>query len=192
MKQKSKSQKSKVESKTIRPSTIGWDSANGSETDFEPAPILILGLGNEMLKDDAVGIHVAEELRGKLPEEVEVRSTSSFGLSLLDELIDREKVLVIDSYVPREFVGSEIQECNLDEVGEAESTSPHFVGLGEIREVMRKLGLSFPCEVHILAIPVSDPTTFSYEMTPAVAALVDEATARARRVVKAWLPVCAA
>jgi hydrogenase maturation protease len=142
-----------------------------------------------MLKDDAVGIRVAEKLKGSFPPAVEVRSTSCFGLSLLDELIDRERVLVIDSYVPEEFVGSEIQECNLGAVGEAVSTSPHFVGLGEIREVMRKLGLGFPAEVHILAIPVSDPITFSYEMSPAVTALVDEAAARARRIVEAWLPV---
>jgi hydrogenase maturation protease len=155
----------------------------------KPAPILVLGLGNEMLKDDAVGIRVAERLRGTLPEEVEVRSTSSFGLALLDELIDREKVLLLDSYIPAEFVGSEIQECNLDAVGEAESASPHFVGLGEIREIMRTLGLTFPREVHILAIPVSDPTTFSYEMSPAVAARVAEAAARARGIVETWLPV---
>ncbi|MBZ5545722.1 MAG: hydrogenase maturation protease [Acidobacteriia bacterium] len=152
-------------------------------------PFLVLGLGNEMLKDDAVGIRVAESLKDSFPDEVEVRSTSSFGLSLLDELIDREKVLVIDSYLPEEFVGSEIQERNLDSVGEACGVSPHFVGLGEVREVMRKLGLGFPHEVRILAIPVSDPTTFSTEMTPAVAALVDEAAARARRIVEAWLPV---
>ena len=154
-------------------------------------PSLVLGLGNEMLKDDAVGIRVAEKLQGTFPDEVEVRSTSSFGLALLDELIGREKVLVIDSYVPEEFVGSEIQECNLDEVGEAQSTSPHFVGLGEIREIMRKLDLAFPSKVHILAIPVSDPTTFSYEMTPAVTALVDDAAARARRIVEAWSPITA-
>jgi len=154
-------------------------------------PLLVLGLGNEMLKDDAVGIRVAEKLQGTFPDEVEVRSTSSFGLALLDELIGREKVLVIDSYVPEEFVGSEIQECNLDEVGEAQSTSPHFVGLGEIREIMRKLDLAFPSKVHILAIPVSDPTTFSYEMTPAVTALVDDAAARARRIVEAWSPITA-
>ena len=152
-------------------------------------PFLVLGLGNEMLKDDAVGIRVAESLKDSFPDEVEVRSTSSFGLSLLDELIDREKVLVIDSYLPEEFVGSEIQERNLDSVGEACGVSPHFVGLGEVREVMRKLGLGFPHEVRILAIPVSDPTTFSTETTPAVAALVDEAAARARRIVEAWLPV---
>jgi hydrogenase maturation protease len=152
-------------------------------------PLLILGLGNEMLKDDAVGIRVAERLEGACPPEVEVRPTSSFGLALLDELIDREKVLVIDSYVPEEFVGSEIQERNLDSVSEVCGVSPHFVGLAEVREVMRRLGLGFPCEVRILAIPVSDPTTFSTQMTPAVAALVEEAAVRARAIVENWLPV---
>jgi hydrogenase maturation protease len=152
-------------------------------------PILVLGLGNDLLKDDAVGIRVAEKLVDVFPGDVEVRSTSLFGLSLLDELLGREKVLLIDSYVPEEFVGSEIQERNLDSVGEACGVSPHFVGLGEVREVMRKLGLGFPHEVRILAIPVSDPTTFSTEMTPAVAALIDEAAARARLIVETWLPV---
>jgi hydrogenase maturation protease len=154
-------------------------------------PILVLGLGNELLKDDAVGIRVAERLQGMFPAEVEVRSTSLFGLALLDELMGREKVLLIDSYIPAEFIGSEIQERNLDEVGEAQSTSPHFVGLGEIREVMRELGLGFPREVRVLAIPVSDPITFSTEMTPAVAARVEEAVTRARQIVAAWLPVAA-
>ena len=152
-------------------------------------PYLILGLGNDLLKDDAVGIRVAERLVNAFAGEVEVRSTSLFGLSLLDELLGREKVLLIDSYVPEEFVGSEIQERNLDSVGEACGVSPHFVGLGEVREVMRKLDLGFPREVRILAIPVSDPTTFSTEMTPAVAALIDEAASRARQIVEAWLPV---
>ena len=55
-------------------------------------------------------------------------------------------------------------------VGEVRGPCPHFVGLGEVREVMRELGLGFPREVRILAIPVSDPTTFSTDMTPAVAA----------------------
>ena len=151
-------------------------------------PVLILGLGNELLKDDAVDLRVAERLQGIFPAEVEVRSTSLFGLALLDELIGREKVLLIDSYVPEEFIGSEIQERNFAEVGEVRGPCPHFVGLGEVREVMRELGLGFPREVRILAIPVSDPITFSTDMTPAVAARVDEAAARARQIVEAWLP----
>jgi hydrogenase maturation protease len=150
-------------------------------------PVLVLGLGNELLTDDAVGIRVAERLQGTFPPGVEVRSTSVFGLALLDELLDRDKVLLIDSYIPDDSNGLEIQERTLDEVGEARAVCPHFVGLGEVREVMRQLGLGFPREVRILAIPVSDPITFSTEMTPAVAARVAEAATLARRIVETWL-----
>jgi hydrogenase maturation protease len=150
-------------------------------------PVLVLGLGNELLTDDAVGIRVAERLQGTFPPGVEVRATSLFGLALLDELLDHDKVLLIDSYIPEDSNGSEIQERNLEEVGDTRAVCPHFVGLGEVREVMRQLGLGFPREVRILAIPVSDPITFSTEMTPAVAARVEEAAALARRIVDSWI-----
>jgi hypothetical protein len=48
-----------------------------------PAPFLILGLGNELLKNDAVGLRIAERLQGIFPAEVEVRSTSLLADSSL-------------------------------------------------------------------------------------------------------------
>ena len=150
-------------------------------------PILVLGLGNELLKDDAVGIRVAEELPRTLPPEVEIRSSSVFGLALLDEFVRRERVLVIDSYIPSDAAGARIREFRLDEVGAATAPSPHSVGLGEIREIMRNLQIGFPREVRILAIPVVDPATFSTEMTPEVQGRVREAADRARRIVRRWI-----
>lgn len=151
------------------------------------ASILVLGLGNDLLKDDGVGIRVAEGLQGRLPAAVEIRSTSLFGLSLLDELINRDKVLLIDSYLPEVPAGADILEFGLDSLRGERASCPHSVGLVEIREVMRSLGLEFPKEVRILAVPVSDPLTFSMELSLEVAARVGEATERALRIVQAWL-----
>jgi hydrogenase maturation protease len=148
-------------------------------------PILVLGLGNEMLKDDAAGVRVAEKLQQAFPIEVEVRWTSEFGLALLDELIGRDRVLLIDSYIPQGV--PEFREYNLDAVGQVNAPCPHFIGIGEIRETMRALELGFPREVRILAIPVDDPTSFSSEMSPRVAARVPGAADRASRIVRTWL-----
>jgi len=158
----------------------------GETASYKP-PILVLGLGNEMLKDDAVGIRVAQKLQQNFPREVEVRWTSEFGLALLDELIGRDRVLLIDSYLPESASAPELREQNLDSVGPVNAPGPHFVGLHEICEMMRALELGFPREVRILAIPVCDPTTFSNEMSPQVAARVTQAAERARRVVRTWL-----
>jgi hydrogenase maturation protease len=152
-----------------------------------PASILVLGLGNELLKDDGVGIRVAEALRENLPAAVDVRSTSLFGLSLLDELIGRDKVLLIDSYLPEVGADAEIRELSLDSFGGAQAACPHFVGLAEIRDVMRCLDLGLPSEVRVLAIPVSDPLTFSTELSSEVAARVGEAAERARAILQTWL-----
>ncbi|HET7840314.1 MAG TPA: hydrogenase maturation protease [Terriglobia bacterium] len=151
------------------------------------APILVLGLGNEILKDDAIGIRVAEKLEGCFPDGVEIRATSLFGLSLLDELIGREKVLIVDSYLPEDSATAEFREITLDSLGRASAPCPHFVGLAEIREVMRSLDLDFPRTVHVLGIPVTDPLTFSNEMSAEVAARLDEAVQRSRAVVERWL-----
>ena len=155
------------------------------QIDSDKPPILVLGLGNEMLKDDAVGVRVAEQLQQTFPQEVEVRWTSEFGLALLDELMGRERVLLIDSYIPQG--APEFREYNLDSVGQVNAPCPHFVGIGEIRETMRALEMGFARDVYILAIPVDDPTTFSSEMTPQVAARVPEAAERARRIIQRWL-----
>ena len=150
------------------------------------SPILLLGLGNELLKDDAVGVRVAEKLQHTFPEkEVEVRWTSVFGLALLDELLGRDRVLLIDSYIPEG--APEFREYDLDAVKQTNAPCPHFVGIGEIRETMCALELGFPREVRILAIPVDDPTTFSSEMSPQVAARVPGAAKRASQVVRRWL-----
>lgn len=154
-----------------------------------PAPILILGLGNDLLKDDAAGIRVVEKLKGIFPGSVEVRATSRFGLSLMDELLGREKVLLIDSYLPENFPGASIQEWTLDDAGVADAVAPHFAGLAEVCEAMRQVGCDFPSEVRILAVPVLDPITFSEAMNPQVAALIPEAAVRAARIVTEWLSV---
>ena len=150
-------------------------------------PILVLGLGNELLKDDAVGIRVAERLAAVFPDEVEVRSTALFGLALIDELVGRDKVLLIDSYVPENFGLSKIREIRLSAIVKAAAPSPHFVGLGEIIEIMRALEIGFPRQVRILAIPVLDPVTFSSEMSFEVQAHVGKAVQRASRIVWGWI-----
>jgi Ni,Fe-hydrogenase maturation factor len=48
--------------------------------------ILLLGLGNDILTDDAIGLHVAAAVRERLAgcQFLTVRQTGEMGLSLLD------------------------------------------------------------------------------------------------------------
>ena len=61
-------------------------------------PILVLGLGNLLLSDDAVGLRLLEDLaRETWTDEVEFVDGGTQGLALLPYLSEREAVLVLDA-----------------------------------------------------------------------------------------------
>jgi hydrogenase maturation protease len=60
--------------------------------------ILILGIGNILLKDEGVGVHVVNKLKEiPLPNNVEVIDGGTAGLDLTDFIANRKKVIVIDT-----------------------------------------------------------------------------------------------
>ncbi|MCS6938242.1 MAG: HyaD/HybD family hydrogenase maturation endopeptidase [Roseiflexaceae bacterium] len=63
------------------------------------APILVMGLGNVILRDEGLGVRALQRLleRYALPEEVEAIDAGALGLSLLSFLDGVEDVLIIDA-----------------------------------------------------------------------------------------------
>lgn len=57
---------------------------------------VILGLGNPILTDDAIGIRIAQKLKEKKPK-LEVIETSEAGMALLDLITGYDKFIIIDS-----------------------------------------------------------------------------------------------
>jgi len=152
------------------------------------ASILVLGLGNDILTDDAVGLHVADAASRLLEgcAEIEVRKTTEMGLALLDEVADRYGVVLVDSVQTGRQPPGHIHELGAEELGGALTTAPHFLGVGETLALGRKLGLQMPQKVRILAIEVADPYTLGTAMTPGVQAAVPEAAGRAAALARAF------
>lgn len=60
-------------------------------------PILILGIGNLILKDEGFGVHVVRRMADMpLPPDVEVMDGGTMGLDLLYHIEGRKKVIAID------------------------------------------------------------------------------------------------
>jgi len=60
--------------------------------------ILIMGVGNILLSDEGVGVHVIRALsKMKLPDNVELLDGGTASMSFLDNLSNREKVIIIDA-----------------------------------------------------------------------------------------------
>jgi hydrogenase maturation protease len=70
---------------------------NAHNEDMSPRPTLILGLGNILLSDEGIGVHLVEQLAHcGLPDKVELVDGGTFGMDLLDTIAGRDHVIVID------------------------------------------------------------------------------------------------
>ncbi|MCC6353277.1 MAG: hydrogenase maturation protease [Verrucomicrobiae bacterium] len=150
------------------------------------AAILVLGLGNDILGDDAVGILAARELRAGLPEVVEVVESAEAGLALLERFEGRERVLILDSIMTRQCEAGTILELGPEDFGKVAAPSPHYAGLPEVLALAGRLGIPFPSEIRILAMEVEDPFEIREGLTPKVGAALPGFVARAKEVLAGW------
>jgi hydrogenase maturation protease len=157
----------------------------GGATGAARRPWLVLGLGNDILSDDAVGLKVAAKVRRGLPAkaDVEVLEVCEMGLALLDLIVGCRELILIDSIQTGAATPGTLHEITDVKAPTHRAGSPHFLGVGETLALGRWLELPMPDRVRVLAIEVADPFTLSTELTPAVAAAVPKAARRVRE----WL-----
>jgi hydrogenase maturation protease len=147
--------------------------------------ILVLGTGNEIMCDDAVGLVAARELKKRLRGQIDVILTEEAGLSLLDLLVGYDRVIILDAIKSGRAVG-EIVEMDLKELCEGLATFPHRVSLPEIAVLGERLGLDMPDDIKVVAMEVDDPYTISEGLTPVTAGSLPHLVQSALRVIEAW------
>jgi hydrogenase maturation protease len=151
-----------------------------------PAQVRVLGLGNEILADDAFGILAAREL-AKLfpPDEVEVVESSESGLHLLDQVTNVSRLVVIDTVQTGRAAPGTIIEVREQDVRAAPGNAAHGTGLFDALALARQLGFSVPTEVVILAVEAADCLTLGAPMHPAVAAALPGVVDQAKAIIAA-------
>jgi hydrogenase maturation protease len=135
-------------------------------------PILVLGIGNILLRDEGVGVRVIERMREMpLPENVELVDGGTAGTDLLDVLAERRKVIIIDAMQSDCEPGAIVRFTADDLVRPDQSTmSLHELGIAETLIMTRQLGCE-PREVVVFGIKPKniDP---GLELSKEIAALV--------------------
>lgn len=135
--------------------------------------IRLLGLGNEILADDAFGIRVAQEAAWRLPAgEVEVVFCSASGFHLLDYLLDVRRLVVVDTVVTGSAEPGTIYVVREGEIDTAPAGAAHGAGLFDALALARRLGLPAAEDVVIIAVEAADCLTLGGPMHPAVEAAI--------------------
>jgi hydrogenase maturation protease len=133
---------------------------------------LLLGLGNDLLCDDAIGLRVAGIVRERLSgrPDVTVLQTTEMGLALLDTVVGYDNLVLVDAIQTGRAAPGFVHQFGGSDLKTLPFISPHFLGIGEVLALGRELGLRVPDRVKIFAVEVQDPFTVGTQMTPALEA----------------------
>jgi len=136
-------------------------------TGSEPALVRLLGLGNELLADDAFGILVAREAQRRFPGKMEVVCSSASGFNLLDDVLGAARLLVVDTIITGRAKPGTVSILTAEQMRPA-AGSPHSLGLFEVLAVGKRLGLPVPEKTIVIAVEASDSRTVGGPMHPDV------------------------
>jgi hydrogenase maturation protease len=129
---------------------------------------LVLGLGNELIADDGIGILAARNLKPQIHKEADVIESSLSGLALLDLLVGYDRAIIIDAIYSGNHPPGTITQLNMDDLSRVVAPTPHFAGLPELFALAQRLELDFPEELVIFAVEAEDPLTIGGSLSPAV------------------------
>lgn len=117
-------------------------------------PILVLGVGNLLLQDDAAGLRMLEELSSRnFGDEVEFVDGGTQGLALLGQLSGREAVVVLDAVKLGDPPGTihVLRGAGLERLRARRSSTSHESNALELLAYGRLLGLE-PRELVVIGI----------------------------------------
>jgi hydrogenase maturation protease len=141
-------------------------------TENEHARTRVLGLGNEILADDAFGILAAHEVGKVFPRQVDVVCTSAAGFAPLDHLPGAQRLIVIDTIVTGHAEPGTIYTVTADQMRTAPGIGPHFLGIFEVLALGRELDSGVPENCVVIAVEAADCSTVGGPMHPAVRAAI--------------------
>ena len=138
-----------------------------TQNEMKESNILILGVGNYLMGDEGLGVHVARALQGEsLPEGVDVLDGGTAGFQLMEYLEKYQIVIMIDATLDKNPVGTIrlIEPKFSQDFPKAMST--HEIGLKDLVESLALLG-KLP-KIYLYVMTVQDIANLHIGLSPLV------------------------
>lgn len=139
---------------------------------------IILGVGNQILGDDGVGVHVVNELKQHIQDpDITIDEAITGGMNLLDLILGYEKAIIIDAMKTETGENGGVKRIPLSDFSTMHSCNPHDVSLIEAIEMAKKLGeTKIPKEIIVIGIMVKQiPCEFGEKLSKNIVAAVPKA-----------------
>lgn len=115
---------------------------DGAEADGPlPGPVLILGIGNLLMGDEGIGVHVVRQLeQTRLPDGVELLDGGTGALSLLEPLQQASRVVLVDATVDDRPPGTVRRLRPRFSAEYPRTLAAHDIGLKDLLDVFHLTG----------------------------------------------------
>ena len=150
--------------------------------------VLVMGIGNTLLQDDGVGVHVTELFKSSLEPtaNLDVIDGGTIGLSLLPEIEDADAVIIVDASEIGERPGAMriFRNQEIDQQLSGKRRSVHEVALYDLFSAAAIRGRS-PRERVLIAIQPAC-TEWGLDPTPEVKATIPLACEAITSLTSRW------
>jgi len=149
-----------------------------AEETLVPERILVLGIGNILMKDEGVGCRVVEELyaRYEFPDNVDLDDSGTMGMMIMNLLRQYDFVLVIDAVNGTGHPGGTVVRLAPEDIaGNQVMHSLHDLRFVDVLQAAELIGVR--PEGHVVGIQVEDmePEELTIGLSEPVEAAIDTA-----------------
>jgi len=150
------------------------------------APVLVLGVGNELLGDDGAGVVATRRLAASPIPGVDILDGSTLGLMLMPHVAGREAVLVLDAVSLAAGVPGDVVVIRDADVrrGHGMRATAHDVGLVDALAAAEFAGCAPGRLALVGVVPVS--VTERWGLSPLVDSRIGAMVEAARTVLAEW------
>jgi len=140
-------------------------------TGSEPPKILVLGIGNVLMGDEGVGVHVVRQVQSmELPEGVECLDGGTGAFVLLEPMQSADRIILIDATVDGDTVGAVKRFEPRFSYDYPRTLTAHDIGLKDLLDVFYLSGKK--PNVVLFAVSIAPLQEMQMELSPEVAAEV--------------------
>ncbi len=146
---------------------------------------LVLGIGNEIKRDDAIGLIVTKKISEIMSEyDIDFKTLNSGKLLLLDEVRGYDNVIIIDSIKTQDGVPGILYNLTPDDIGNESGISlSHNVDMEILSGKYSFLEESLP-KVEIIAIETKNPFEFGESLTSELEGKIPEIVENIEQIIR--------
>jgi len=135
--------------------------------------VLVLGIGNVLMGDEGVGVHVVRHLeKTGVPEGVELLDGGTSSFLLLEPMQRARKVILIDATLDNQPPGTVRRLTPRFSTDYPRTLTAHDIGLKDLLDTFYLL--QGPMDVVLFAVSIASLQEIGMELSPEVAARVPE------------------